>query len=134
MHWLPEFTETDVFLLDVSLKAALLLAVAWAAAQTLQVCRSSPASRHAVWALAIGACRALGPAILGLVSLWRLGWSSRRVHGGPLSAALKNSMARLGMKRSIRLLESHRRYMPMTWGLWRPTILLPAQARHWSSD
>ena len=43
-------------------------------------------------------------------------------------------MDRLGMKRPIRLLESHRRYMPMTWGIWRPTILLPKHAQRWSSD
>jgi carboxyl-terminal processing protease len=233
MHWLPEFTETDLFLLDVSLKAGFVLAVAWATAQVLQGCRGSPASRHAVWTLAIGgvlalpllaaalppwsiampwqhfestvhqplagshraqgpvalrvtdtaavpttvpvagspptiasagepshvesasskrgrlittgarwlfpiwligACLALGPAVLGVISLWRLGWSARRVEDGPLADALRRSMARLGMKRPIRLLESDRRYMPMTWGSWRPTILLPKQARCWSSD
>src|SRR2546426_8446217 len=73
MHWLHELTATDLFLVDVSLKAGLVLAVAWAAAQVLQVCRGSPASRHAVWTLAIGGVIVL-PLLAATLPPWSIAW------------------------------------------------------------
>ena len=235
MRSLAELTGFDMFLVDISLKAGLILAVAWAISLVLWLCRGSAASRHAAWSLAIGsvlglpalsvflpswsislprqesvplafdipatasnrspllvvqtpveglssvptnepelgsrtevattitvrsaasapvasklptlsefpfflavwlfgACLALMPAGLGLLSLWRLGRTARLVNSGPLATALRQLMNQLGMNCSVRLLESRTRTMPMTWGIWRPTILLPDEARHWTSD
>ncbi|MDZ4687652.1 MAG: S41 family peptidase [Planctomycetaceae bacterium] len=233
MRWLVELGGWDLFLIDVSLKASLVLVVAGGLAHVLALCRCSAATRHAVWSLALGSVLALpfltatlptwsialpwqestsltrglptgesghgplvvawtptedvsavpiieprfvnptaqvsadevavaapaaatrmvptavtwpwflavwllgvglnlAPAFLGLISLWRLGRSSRAVASGPLVMALQESMDQLGMQCSVRLLESRERSMPMTWGLSRPTILLPEEARRWS--
>jgi carboxyl-terminal processing protease len=239
MRWLVELDGLDLFFVDVSLKAGLLLGVAWAVSLILALCRGSAAARHAVWSLAIvgvlglplltatlpawsiappwqeptslafdaptvesergelvvawtlteevssspiveqsarsraahvstnevaaaapaplshilptatgwpwflsaflsawliGAGLTLAPAFLGVVSLWRLGRCSRLVASGPLFVALRQLMDQLGMQRSVRLLESRERSMPMTWGIWRPTILLPDEAQRWSKD
>lgn len=37
-----------------------------------------------------------------------------------------------GLKRPIRLLQSRDASMPVTWGLFRPRVLLPANAQNWS--
>jgi carboxyl-terminal processing protease len=71
VNWLPELTGTDRFLLLVSLKSGLVLALAWAAAQLLRVCRASPASRHAVWALMTGGVLVL-PFLVVSLPEWRI--------------------------------------------------------------
>ncbi|HUQ69801.1 MAG TPA: M56 family metallopeptidase, partial [Planctomycetaceae bacterium] len=235
MRWLVELGGWDLFLMDVSLKASLILVVAGGLAHVLALCRCSAATRHAVWSLALGSVLALpfltatlptwsislpwqkstslarelptgksghgplviawtpteadspapiierqfvnptaqdsddevavaapaaptrmaptamgwprllavwllgvgltlAPAFLGLISLWRLGRCSRPVSSGPLVMALQQLMDQLGMSCSVRLLVSRERSMPMTWGLCRPTILLPEEARCWSRD
>jgi carboxyl-terminal processing protease len=85
-----------------------------------------------VWLL--GTCVTMLPLCLGLVCLRRLGRSSSLVTGGPLQVALLQAMDQLGVKCSVRLLESQLRSMPMTWGIWQPSILLPAGAYRWSTE
>ncbi|NKB69264.1 MAG: hypothetical protein GKR89_19515 [Candidatus Latescibacteria bacterium] len=41
--------------------------------------------------------------------------------------------ARLGVARPVRLVQHAGASMPVTWGYWKPVILLPAQARTWSA-
>jgi len=86
----------------------------------------------AVWLL--GAGLAILPVGLGFVSLWRLERRSRRVTGGELMHALELAQAQLDARSSVRLLVSPERSMPMTWGIWRPVILLPEQAERWTSE
>jgi carboxyl-terminal processing protease len=82
----------------------------------------------------LGACLTLAPALIGLISLRRLARSSRLVITGPLNSELQEQMDQLGMNCSMRLLVSPARSMPMTWGIWRPTILLPDEAESWSES
>jgi carboxyl-terminal processing protease len=82
----------------------------------------------------LGAFLVLAPAGLGLASLWRVGRAARVVTDGSLFVALRTAQEQLGGTQSIRLLQTDERSMPMTWGIWRPTILLPQQANHWSQD
>lgn len=37
----------------------------------------------------------------------------------------------LGIRRSVTLLQSSRDVMPVTWGWWKPVVLLPAEASTW---
>ena len=71
------------------------------------------------------------PLVLGKISLWRLGRHSRPVDGGSWGDLLARAQAALGFRRDVRLLESDRRAMPMLWGLWRPWLLVPAEAESW---
>lgn len=48
-----------------------------------------------------------------------------------MSHALRHD---LGIRRPVRLLRSARTAMPMTWGLFRPVVLLPLNARAWTED
>jgi carboxyl-terminal processing protease len=82
-----------------------------------------------------------------LSALWFLGaWVSLRrlasscvpvgKAAAPSDASLLQTLSEaardLGVRRSVRLLLSSRRAIPMTWGLWRPVVLLPEEARHWT--
>jgi beta-lactamase regulating signal transducer with metallopeptidase domain len=46
--------------------------------------------------------------------------------------ALASAAASLNVRRHVRLLYSDRNVMPLTFGLMRPVVLLPAAAVHWS--
>jgi carboxyl-terminal processing protease len=93
---------------------------------------SSAAMLLAGWI--VGAFLTLLPTAIGLVSLWHLRCRSRLASNGRLHAALADWMNQLGMRGSVRLLVSETRAMPMTWGIWQRTILLPESAADWSSD
>jgi carboxyl-terminal processing protease len=81
-----------------------------------------------------GALSSLLPAAVGLLSLWRLGRASRLLTAGPERLALDRLAARLGLRRPIRLLANPRRTMPMTWGVWRPLVLLPRGVESWTEE
>jgi len=88
----------------------------------------------AFWLWLAGACLALLAICLGVVSLWSLTSRSRVVASGPLYTALQQMAGRIGLTCSVRMLQSDARSMPMTWGIRRPTILLPEGAELWSGE
>jgi beta-lactamase regulating signal transducer with metallopeptidase domain len=75
-------------------------------------------------------------AVLAL-GLARIAWLGRRARPMRDEAwvALAADLGRgLGLRRPVRLLQSTGPAMPMTWGVWRPVILLPADARAWPAE
>ncbi|MES2571625.1 MAG: M56 family metallopeptidase [Verrucomicrobiota bacterium] len=70
------------------------------------------------------------PAAGGIFSLWRLERSARKITAGPAWQLVRE----LQGGRDILLLQSNQRRMPMTWGLFRPRLLLPADAEDWSRE
>ena len=47
---------------------------------------------------------------------------------------LQEARDRLRLRRPVRLLQSSDNPMPLTWGWWRPVVLLPAEAANWPTD
>jgi biopolymer transport protein ExbD len=47
---------------------------------------------------------------------------------------LQETRDRLRLRRPVRLLQSSDNPMPLTWGWWRPVVLLPADAANWPTD
>ena len=86
----------------------------------------------ALGAWAIGALLALVPLLLARLSLARLKRTSRRIDDGQWARLLEGAGAQLGLKRRVDLRESPRRRMPMIWGVFRPTLLLPREASSWA--
>ena len=86
----------------------------------------------ALWACGIVA--ALMPLAIGLASLRRLRRTSRVLADGPASAALRLLQAQCGLRRRIGLVESSSREIPLTWGVLRPVIVLPADSRSWPAE
>ncbi len=88
-----------------------------------------------VWLLLAWLGGAVGVLLRFLMGAAGVGWLAYRAR--PLREAawtkLAGEVARdLRLRRRVRLLRSRRTAMPMTWGLWRPVILLPVGAGEWS--
>jgi beta-lactamase regulating signal transducer with metallopeptidase domain len=66
-----------------------------------------------------------------LVMLGRAGRDAAVTDEPRLAALLTASRHRLGVERPVRLLLGGPRDVPMTWGWWRPRILLPSGALAW---
>lgn len=74
------------------------------------------------------------PLLAGLSSLWYLRRRSQVLRSGRLAELAQRLAAELGLRRQITLITSARREVPMTWGLARPVILLPADAATWPTE
>ncbi len=87
----------------------------------------------AVAAWAIGALLVLLLLALQRLRVARVARRGRPVDpGSRLSGAARRGAARAGLARPPRLVIGDRGAMPMTWGVWRPVLLLPAEAERWS--
>ncbi len=70
----------------------------------------------------------------GMTALWflagmlRTSWMVRRATPAPDASELAGS---LGIGRRVRVLYSEAASMPMTWGLFRPVVVLPKGAAEW---
>ncbi|MGD0259069.1 MAG: M56 family metallopeptidase [Verrucomicrobiota bacterium] len=113
------------------------------AATVSQGAGSSPpiaARFSATWlvvALVIWFCGALLGLISVLLSHVRLMRLARQ--GFPLRTSdwallLRQASDTLRLRRPVRLWQSLDDVMPLTWGWWRPVVLLPAQAAHWPAQ
>jgi TonB family protein len=85
-----------------------------------------------LWALGIVVF--LGVLVVGLV---RLAWLARRsapLTGGDWTSLADEIARRYHLRRPVRILESDRPTLVVTWGVFRPTIVLPVAAREWSRE
>lgn len=95
-------------------------------------------SRPWPWALmfvsvwAIGAGILIVRIVLGSLSLAHLGRTASIATDARLQRLFAQSRQQLNCQRDVRLLISPARHVPMTWGFFRPTVLLPASSRSWS--
>lgn len=79
----------------------------------------------------IGLLLSVFPLILGWLILRRIERQSEPVTDLSWHALLCECEKRLGMKPNLLLLQSDQRTMPMTWGWWRPKLLIPCEANDW---
>jgi beta-lactamase regulating signal transducer with metallopeptidase domain len=94
-------------------------------------------SAVAVWGAGVWAFGVLGtlvPLALGSLGIWRLSVNSRRITHGLWAMLLRRASADVGLRRPVVLLASDRRAIPMIWGIFRPRILLPAEAGNWAPE
>ncbi len=144
MSGVPALAVAAGALVDAGLKASGVLAGAWLVNRTL-LRRGSAAQRHVVWAAALAslplvlvAAVARGPAIAvdapAWLGVWAVGVGASVV--GPVRAWL--GLRRLAAGAVPAALGPGVAYVeglagPLTWGLFRPQILLPVAATEWSS-
>src|SRR6059058_1389644 len=149
------------FLIGSTIKATLLLVLAAGVAHALR--GQSAAGRHHVWSLGIAgllvlpfltlllptwhsrtlgnAARFLAPAHAGAQSTGFQDLPSMVINAAtasPLSVQFSQMVSRicrqLGMARRVQVLRcADAASMPLTWGILRPRVLLPAGAMEWSS-
>ena len=82
-------------------------------------------------AWAVGAILSAMPVLLGMLSLRRVTRGSIPATDPVLLELVRRLSAQAGVRRPIRLIRSPSRTIPMTWGLFRPIILLPDDAASW---
>jgi beta-lactamase regulating signal transducer with metallopeptidase domain len=71
------------------------------------------------------------PTLAGLWQLVRLRRNSRPLEDASWQAALEEARAELKVRRPVHLLSSPAATMPLTFGAWRPVLLVPAEADAW---
>src|SRR6266487_693713 len=90
-----------------------------------------------VWAVPVWLSGVAAVLILLAVGLARIAWLDRtttRVRDERWLLLVEDLSLELGLTRHVRLLQSKGPAMPMTWGIRRPTILIPADADEWSAE
>ena len=89
----------------------------------------------ALWSVAVpwlvalwlaGALLALTPTLFGFVRLALLARRARPMRGGRWALLVPSAMREIDVRRRVRFVELDGDVMPMTWGLVRPVVLLPA--------
>jgi len=83
-----------------------------------------------VWLIGLGL--ALLPVTANLIQTFMLGRNARPLGTAEQNRLLQELCRKLGVRRPVRLLESGKRLVPVTWGVLRPIILLPCNWQEWS--
>jgi beta-lactamase regulating signal transducer with metallopeptidase domain len=95
---------------------------------------SSTKLAFAVTAWGVGTVLMLAWIVAGQWQLARMSRSTRMVEESEWTSLLAESRERLGLRRRVNLRRSRENLMPMTWGWWRPVLLLPADADTWPAE
>jgi hypothetical protein len=77
-----------------------------------------------LWAL--GVLAALAPTLTAIARLSLVARRSRPVRGGRWALLIPSVLRELDVRRHVRFIELDGPVMPMTWGVFRPIVLLPA--------
>ncbi len=91
-------------------------------------------SRLAVPLWGLGALLVLGSLVVSLIRVGRLRRRAAVETGARWRELVREVSAELGVRRPVTLLRSAGPAMPMTWGAWRPAVLLPAEADRWPAS
>jgi beta-lactamase regulating signal transducer with metallopeptidase domain len=86
----------------------------------------------AVWA--VGALITLGRYAVAVVTVRLIARRAHAVTDGPWMERVREAGAELGMREPVRLLQAEGAAMPMTWGILRPVVLVPAEADGWTAE
>lgn len=86
----------------------------------------------ALWAA--GALAVLGRLGVGVGRLWWIGARAPRLLDGRIAEFARRLAEEAGLARGVRLRVSAAGSVPVTWGTWRPTVLLPADAAMWPEE
>lgn len=81
-----------------------------------------------------GALVVLAPLLVGVRALARIARQARQIKNSAWVDLLGRLKETLRLERPVRLLESNTANIPMTWGHWRPAVLLPAGADAWTEE
>jgi len=86
----------------------------------------------AIWAL--GAAFILARLLFGLAWVQRMSRRAKAVEDQSWLSLLNQMAYRLSIKRPVRLCQGFQPTSPLTWGIWRPVVLLPYEALNWPED
>jgi beta-lactamase regulating signal transducer with metallopeptidase domain len=81
-----------------------------------------------------GALVLLARLFAGLLAVWRMERRAAELDDARWTLLTDRLSRRMGLGRIVRLLRGPTSAVPMTWGAFRPVILLPAEADAWDED
>lgn len=122
-HWELAFVSVDAIhpaLLVPGARAAALAALPW---ETMAL---------ALWAA--GALIALVRLAVAQAAVRVLARRAQPIAGGEWKERMESAARELGITRAVPLLRASGGAMPMTWGILRPAVLLPAEADGWTAE
>lgn len=82
----------------------------------------------------VGFMVALTPLACAAACLWRLRRTAKPIYDGEAFELLRELHSRMGLRRTIALLQTRGNWVPMTWGVFRPVVLLPEEAMTWAAE
>ena len=82
----------------------------------------------------VGAAALLLPLLAGTIIVWRQARRAERINSGSWVHLLDELRPRLGIRGRVVLLRSNWPNIPLTCGVFRPAIILPAEADNWPAD
>jgi beta-lactamase regulating signal transducer with metallopeptidase domain/tetratricopeptide (TPR) repeat protein len=82
----------------------------------------------------VGTALGLVSMLAGQFQLSRLARNGRFLQDVDWKFLVSEACERLRLHRPVRLLQSVDNLMPITWGWWRPVVLLPAEAARWPAE
>ena len=82
----------------------------------------------------IGSALGLVSALAAQIQLSRFARNALPLQTPDWAVLLRETCETLRLRRPVRLLQSMDNPMPLTWGWWRPVVLLPADAEHWPAE
>ena len=95
-----------------------------------QILRISASALLAIWAA--GAGLLLAPLACSVFALRRISRRTRPLDDARLAAHIARIARELGLRRRVRVLIGDADAMPMVWGIFRASLLLPASAADWT--
>ena len=114
-------------------------APAFEASESPAPLRSPPKSRVSFpplyWILPIwlaGFLIALAPLLLGVAIVWVVARRARPLKDDDWRTAVEDVRRTLHLERPVRVFQANGNFMPMTFGYWRPAVLVPREAGAWS--
>ena len=90
------------------------------------------------WALVLAAIWSIGVGVRVLLRgravrrRFVIARQATRVQEGPLFETLQEAKVSLGVRRTVRLLQSEAIEIPVTWGTLNPVVLMPLDAENWA--
>lgn len=85
-------------------------------------------------AWAVGAALTLGRYGVAMVTVRLIARRAHPVTDGPWMDRVRGASDELGLREPVRLLQAEGAAMPMTWGILRPVVLVPAEADGWTAE
>ena len=93
--------------------------------------RARAAAPWLLGAWLMGACVTLGLVVRDVRRIARVTRRAAVVRRGPLYDLGRQVAAELGIRGEVRVALTRELAVPVSWGFWRPVVLLPAAARQW---
>lgn len=98
------------------------------------VLQAVPVATWILLAWALGVVVMLASLVLGTIGIRRVARKSRHITDPSILSMKDRLCEELAISQPVLMLQSDESFVPVTWGVWWPTVLLPREANDWSRE